>query len=428
MEDRNRARRPVPVAAAPVPFWQRLRAIVAYPLHGPAGYSLAALTLCSLVAMLLPGLVGLIVSGVIWVGVYRYAFQILRHTADGHMTAPEHSFDVGDGTVLRLLALMIVFATAVVATALLAGPVPALLVMLVLVFLQPGCVISLAIDGSLLHAANPATAVTLALRIGWPYLAAFGLLFVIQTSALTAARWVGGFLPPVASELAVMAFALWGLFAAFHLMGYLVYQYHEALGYAPDALNDPRLNRVDPDQRLLDEAEHHVREGHVETALDQLRAEIRSRAVSLAVHELYQRLLRGTPRREALREHTQQYIARLLHERQERRASALLREALDLDPDFVPLQPKHAEQLVQRARLASQYQLAADMLQAMLRAWPKAAAAPQWALEAALLLAERFGRDDDARALLDQALQRCADDEQRRRLLAARAALGTAPA
>ena len=426
MEDRHRAGAGRARRSTPEPFWARTRAIALYPLRGGALFALIALTLCRLLGML-PG-IGWIIGIVTTLAIYKYAFEILRHTADGHMDAPERGFDIGDGVVLRLLALMIVLGAVVAAAALLAGPVVGLLMLLAVVLLQPGFLISLAIDGSLRRALNPAVSIGLALRIGWPYLAAFGLLFVIQASALTAARWLQDYLPPLASDLAVGVVTIWGLFAAFHLMGYLVYQYHEVLGYEPAAGNDDAYRRHDPDQRVLDEAEQFVRDGHAPEALQLLRGEVRTRAVSLAVHELYQRLLRTGGRADERRDHTRQYINRLLQEKQERRALALLREALDADPDFVPLLPEQASLLAERAQLAGQFKLSLDGLLAALRAWPKAAEFGAWSLSAALLLAERFGDDAQARALLQDALARCEDELQRGKLEAALKALSIAPA
>jgi hypothetical protein len=221
MEDRHRAGASRARRSTPAPFWTRTRAIALYPLRGGALFALIALTLCRLLGML-PG-IGWILGMVTALAIYKYAFEILRHTADGYMEAPERGFDIGDGVVLRLLALMIVLGAVVAAAALLAGPVVGLLTLLAVVLLQPGFLISLAIDGSLRRALNPAVSIGLALRIGWPYLAAFGLLFVIQASALTAARWLQHYLPPLASDLAVGVVTIWGLFSAFHLMGYLVY-------------------------------------------------------------------------------------------------------------------------------------------------------------------------------------------------------------
>ncbi|EKU25625.1 hypothetical protein [Xanthomonas graminis] len=426
MEDRHRAGASRARRSTPAPFWTRTRAIALYPLRGGALFALIALTLCRLLGML-PG-IGWILGMVTALAIYKYAFEILRHTADGYMEAPERGFDIGDGVVLRRLALMIVLGAVVVAAALLAGPIAGMLTLLAVVLLQPGFLISLAIDGSLRRALNPAVSIGLALRIGWPYLAAFGLLFVIQASALTAANWLQKYLPPLASDLAVGVVTIWGLFAAFHLLGYLVYQYHEVLGYEPADDDDATHARHDPDQRVLDEAEQFVRDGHAVEALQLLRGEVRSRAVSLAVHELYQRLLRSSGRADELREHSRQYINRLLQEKQERRALALLREALDADPDFAPLLPEQASLLAERAQLAGQFKLALDGLLAARRAWPKAPEFSAWSLGAALLLAERFGDDAQARALLQDALARCEDEAQRGKLQAALKALTIAPA
>ncbi|ELQ13543.1 DUF4013 domain-containing protein [Xanthomonas translucens] len=426
MEDRHRAGASRARRSTPAPFWARTRAIALYPLRGGALFALIALTLCRLLGML-PG-IGWILGMVTALAIYKYAFEILRHTADGYMEAPERGFDIGDGVVLRLLALMIVLGAVVVAAALLAGPIAGMLTLLAVVLLQPGFLISLAIDGSLRRALNPAVSIGLALRIGWPYLAAFGLLFVIQASALTAANRLQQYLPPLASDLAVGVVTIWGLFAAFHLLGYLVYQYHEVLGYEPAADDDATHARHDPDQRVLDEAEQFVRDGHAVEALQLLRGEVRSRAVSLEVHELYQRLLRSGGRADDLREHSRQYINRLLQEKQERRALALLREALNADPDFAPLLPEQASLLAERAQLAGQFKLALDGLLAARRAWPKEPEFSVWSLGAALLLAERCGDDAQARTLLQDALAHCEDEAQRGKLQAALKALTIAPA
>ncbi|MGB3391973.1 MAG: hypothetical protein WA956_14695 [Stenotrophomonas sp.] len=417
MEDHAFARSP---AQRPQPFWQRLRAITLYPLRGPALYSLIALTLCTLLGML-PG-IGWIISLVTWIAVYRYAFEILRETANGRMQSPEHTLGSSDGTVIRLLGLMLLMGIFVVVVAVFLGPAISLLALAAVVFLQPGCVISLAMDGSLRTAANPATSIALATRIGWPYLAAFGLLFVIQASALTAGSWLHGWMPPVIGDLALTFFSIWGLFSAFHLLGYLVYQYHVELGFEPEG-NSETLARHDPDRRLLDEAEHFVREGQPEAALEVLRGAVRSRAVGLPVHELHHRLLLRKGTAEALSEHGRQYISRLLMEKQERQAMNVLREMLERVPDFTPAEPEQAVLLAERAGLGGQFQLQVDALRAMLRAWPNAALAPQWALQAAMLLGERYNRDAEALQLLADALERCDDEGQRRKLDAARRAM-----
>lgn len=385
----------------PVPFWNRLRAITLYPLRGTALVVLVVLTLGSLLGYL-PG-IGWFLTLVMYASAYKFAFEILRATADGETEPPENSVAVGNGVVWKLLALQFVFLFVVAAAFGAGGPLIGLGVMLAIVFMQPGCMMSLAIDGSFGRAIDPTTAFGIAGRIGGPYLAVFGLLFVIQASAATAGDWLAGIMPAMLGQLASMAFFLWGLFAAFHLMGYLVYQYHEVLGYEPEAHQRALPKLEDRDCALLEQAESRVRDGRTEEAVMLLREEIRSRAVTPAVHELYRRLLRqsGDPR--AADEHARMYLNLLMTEKQDRKALGLLREALDANPDFVPMQIEHGEQLAMRAKLSGQGQLALDAWQAMLRADARNPNAPRWAFEAAMVLVEKFGRDAEARVLLERA-------------------------
>ncbi|KGU54568.1 membrane protein [Xanthomonas phaseoli pv. phaseoli] len=424
MEDRFRART-VAAQAAPAPFWTRIPAIATYPLRGSALYALIALTLCGAL-LVLPGILKLVIAGVLGMATYTYAFDILRHTADGEPDAPRLGYNSFDSAVLRLILLAIALGIMIGAGAVIAGPFGLTIAYLGTMLLLPGMLISLAIDGSLRRALNPAVSIDMALRIGWPYLAAYGLLYVIQGSGTAAVFFAITYLPPLVREATVMATSIWTLFASFHLLGYLVYQYHEELGYVPSS--GEAHERRDPDQRLLDEAEQYVRDGHSDEAFQALRGAVRSRAVSLAVHELYQRLLRQHHRNDELREHTRQYINRLLQEKQERRALALQREALDIDATFTPLTPEQANLLAERAKMAGQFQLVTDGLLAAIAAWPRDPMLPAWSLDAGLLLAERFGRDDQARAVLQDAMDRCDDEALRAKLEAALKAVTIQPA
>ncbi|WP_144899642.1 DUF4013 domain-containing protein [Luteimonas cucumeris] len=411
---------------APAPFWQRLRPITLYPVRGGALPTLIVLTLCSLLALI--PVLGLIVALLVWLAAYKYAFEILRATADGRMDPPESVIGVDDGVVWRLIALQFIYIVVTVLALAFGGPVIGLLTLVVIVFLQPGCVMSLAIDGSLSRALNPATSLGIVARVGWPYLAVFALLFVIQASALTAGAWLSKVMPPVIGDLMLTLFSFWGLFAAFHLMGYLVYQYHDALGYEPDSHRHRLPAQHDRDGELLARVEELVRDGNNDAALELMRGEVRSRAVSLDTHELYHRLLRQSGDMVERSEHARQYLNLLMLENQDRRALGLLRESLDADPDFTPMQSEHGERLAERARQSGQSQLALDTLRAMLRGQPRHPAAPRWGLEAALLLVDRFGRDDEARELLEQALSRCEDPTLQEKLEAALKPLRVTPA
>lgn len=193
MEDRFRART-VAAQAAPAPFWTRIPAIATYPLRGSALYALIALTLCGAL-LVLPGILKLVIAGVLGMATYTYAFDILRHTADGQTDAPRLGYNSFDSAVLRLILLAIALGIVIGAGAVIAGPFGLTIAYLGTMLLLPGMLISLAIDGSLRRALNPAVSIDMALRIGWPYLAAYGLLYVIQGSGTAAVFFATRYLP-----------------------------------------------------------------------------------------------------------------------------------------------------------------------------------------------------------------------------------------
>ena len=76
------------------PFWQRLREITLYPSRPAALMTVVLLALLRLLAFL-PG-VGWIVGLAIWVAVYKYAFEVLRDSANGRTEPPEGSLNVDE--------------------------------------------------------------------------------------------------------------------------------------------------------------------------------------------------------------------------------------------------------------------------------------------------------------------------------------------
>lgn len=396
-------------AITPVPFWHRLRSITLYPLRGAAGVTLFVLTFGSLLGYI--PMLGFVLTIVVWLAAYKYSFEILRATADGRDDAPEVAIEISDGTVWRFIGLQFTFLALIIAAALIAGPIGGLVALLAITLMQPGCIISLAIDGSFSQAINPSTALAIMSRIGAPYFAAFGLLFVIQASAGTAADWLSSVMPAVLGHLVAIFFTFWALFATFHLMGYLVWQYHDALGYEPETQRHPKpaLHTESRDNALVEQAQALVRDGERDAALALLGEEIGQRVVPLEAHELYRRLLRAGNDRAAIDAHARLYLHLLMSERKERPALNLFRDALQEQPAFTPLETEHGEQLAERARTLGQAQLARDAWLALLRAHPRHDNAPRWAVDAAMLMAERFGQDDAARRLLTSAQARTTD-------------------
>jgi hypothetical protein len=400
--------------ATPIPpFWRRLRAISAYPLRGAAGVTVLALVLAMLLLGWVPVL-GFIFVLICWLAAYKYAFEILQETAHGKLEPPERVLQIEGSLVFRYIGLQIVLLITPLIV-MVKAPALGLLLLVGAVLVQPVATMVLAMSESLGHALSPGRWLAVIARIGWPYLAVVGLLLVIQVSAANAGVLLVQVLPRMVAEPLVNAFSLWGLFATFHLMGYLIYQYHQALGFDPAAVVGAPAPLRNRDQDLLDQAGAQVQAGEPAQAMAMLREDMRERAVSPEVHELYRRLLRQTGDQAALIEHGRLFLHLLLLEKQERRALGLARECLDLDADFTTPEPEDGARLAERAALAGQSALAVDLLRAAIRKHPRNSQMPSWSLRAADLMLRQPGTEGEARALLLGATER-ADDATRQRI------------
>jgi hypothetical protein len=384
-----------------VPFWERLREICLYPAHAAALTTIVALAVSQLVAGYLP--FGFFIRLIVLVALYKYAFECLRASANGRLEPPEIGFDVGDDLGRQQIMLQIVFVVLGVVLLWLLGPIAGIVALLVLGFAYPAATMSLAMEESLLGALNPAKWFAISTRFGWPYLAVVLLCLVIFVSQAYAQSLVAAMLPGFLATLLTAFIADYAIVATFHLMGYLIYQYHDDVGYTPmPPLAALRTAATDPDQTLLDEAAELVRDGHPEEATDHLGAQIRSRGGSDAMHTQYRKLLALTGRRDEQLRHGREWISVLLAQDKDRKAIEVVRECLALDAAFQPAQPDQITRLAAKAADASSTDLALQLVSGFHKRYPKHRDIPENYLLAAKLLAERKGKDAEARALLDQ--------------------------
>lgn len=380
---------------APItPFWHRLRAISLYPLQGAAFVTLLALTVARL-AYYAP--FGWLWNLLLWFAFYRYAVTVLRRTADGRLDAPEVSLDSDSGWLQ--VVLQFVFAVFALVGFLAFGVVGGTLAAIALSMALPGATMSLAMDEDFGKAINPLTWVEIATRIGWPYLAVAGLCLVINFSEANA-QVVVEKLPAVINVLVFYFVSQYAALVTFHLMGYLIYQYHDELGHEIEAPLQRRTLSSDPDQGLLDQVEALVREGQTQQAEDLLAAQIRHRGGTAAVHQQYRKLLKLRGDAPALSAHGRDYIAILLAQQQDKAALDIARDSLAGDPGFVLAQPEQVGVLAQKAAQLGQSQLALQLVTGFHRRYPRHHDVASNALLEARLLADKLGRDRDAQAVL----------------------------
>jgi hypothetical protein len=379
------------------PFWLRLGAITRYPLQGASLTTLLVLAACRLV-LYIP--LGFVLNLLIWFATYKYAVAVLRRTANGRMDAPEVTID-DESAGRQQIGLQIVFVLMAAIGFLLLGPIGGIVMAFALGLAMPGATMSLAMDGNFWQALNPLTWITIATRIGWPYVTAAVLCIVIGISQANAQALVA-FLPPVLNVFVFYFLAQYAVLVVFHLMGYLIYQYHEELGYQIEVQTTRRTAADDPDQGLLDEAEQLVRDGHAQQAEQLLGSQLRRLGGSAALHGQYRKLLKLRGDKAALSEHDRDYLGVLMAQGQEKNALDLARDSLEHDSRFAVARPEHIAPLAKRAADMGQTQLALKLLADFHTRHPRHDDIAPNTLLTARLMADKLGQDQAAQTLLTE--------------------------
>lgn len=406
-----------------------LPAILAYPLRGLALGMLGMIVLFKVLAAMLGGTALWIIGSVLWLAATlvgaKYALEVLRDTADGHLQPPQFGRDLGDRVLVGFIAVQLVALAAVVLTAALAGVLPALGVIVLVALVMPAIMMSLAIEELVLPALNPLHWVEIAARLGPWYLLAVGagvaallgssILELVLAWAMP--RWLA--LPLSAAA------GTWAMLVNAHFLGWLVFRDHPRLGYVPRSTerDAPELPR-NRDQSLLDAANALIEAGDRAQARALLAAELNERAISTEAHALYRGLLDPVTDRDARLAHARQWLHQLLVEGDLRRALPIALDSLERDPGFLPLLGEDFIQLAVFAERNGQARASKQLRLVALQAFPKDREWPRWALGSAAFIRAHFGDVEQARAWLDQAAARNDDPGLAAEIQAARARLG----
>ncbi|OEY65804.1 hypothetical protein [Marinobacter sp. X15-166B] len=249
-----------------VPFWNRLSAFFRYPLHLDP---LLVIGICTLVPLLISAsLIGLIVSLLLFVALLKYTYAVIRHTAEGHMTPPPLATAFsGSGFNIVLLQLLVFVAMGglVFAAGLIGGPLLALLMLAFVLLALPASIMILAMEHSVGAAINPMNLASLMARIGWPYFLMYGYLILLSLASGAAQEFAfQHFTPWLAQPFSGFLNSTFTLML-FHLLGYVVFQFQEELGFASDLQDGDApvaMAQRDRSKRLDADLDIHLKDGN----------------------------------------------------------------------------------------------------------------------------------------------------------------------
>lgn len=348
------------------PFWTRLPAFFRYPFSRDP---LTVILVCTLVPLFLtPNLVGLAVSFVLLLALFKYTYAVIRRTADGHMTPPPLSEAYSGSGFAIVLKQAVVFVAMVAATAFATyslGSLAGLLVMAFAVLALPASIMVLAMEQSVRAAINPMNLALLISRIGWHYFLLYIFLVLLTIASAEAQSFAWTHLDPlIANPLAGFLNSAYTLIL-FHMLGYLLFEYQEELGFASDLQDENEaLPARDRSRRVDADIDMNLKDGRysrVSAILEETLKRDPHNPVRLA--QLY-RLCEARNDTDALTRHHVKLMRWMAGDRKSKELTSLLDTLENASPDFQLQDPELmvacAEMLFHQGELKRVLQLLKD--------------------------------------------------------------------
>ena len=328
------------------PFWNRMPRIFAYPL------SLQPLVFISVLALATlflsgSGFVSAILRGVIWLMILKYSFESLKATAGGNLKPPPVNVQTISEDIMQVFKQFAIYFLLFIAFAYIsaqAGLIVGIVFAVASLFFVPSMIILLVTTGSFFHAVNPVIFVGLTFRIGWAYLLMYFFLFLLGSAPAYLAQFVIRFLPAEAHPMLFGFAQSFYTIISYHLMGYVILQYHEKIGYQVDyedfldpTIKDYEPRQSDPDAVVLNKVEPLIKEGKLDEAIGVIQTMIAQQPISgLNLSERFYNLLKMKKRTADLLEHGVAHLDLLTSENQKSKAIAVFTECRTADSSFMP--------------------------------------------------------------------------------------------
>jgi tetratricopeptide (TPR) repeat protein len=191
------------------------------------------------------------------------------------------------------------------------------------------------------------------------------------------------------------------------MMGYAIYQYHEALGVHAAVSFEEAEAKLSPGKAadpVLAKLNSLIANGQQEEAIDLLREELRTRWENNDLHERYHKLLLAAGKQTPALHHAREFINKLVIEKRLFQALDLCEQCLKIDPEFQQQDSNHVHELAKAAYIGKRQNLAISLMRRFDKRYPGHPHIPSVYLLSARILSEHFRMNKEATQIL-QTLQ-----------------------
>ncbi|MFO7593862.1 MAG: hypothetical protein R6X15_07475 [Pseudomonadota bacterium] len=377
------------------PFWHRIPKFFLYGLH-PYPLILAGVLFVVSYFLIWP-LIGFVFYAVI----IKYASEALQHTVDGELTPPRLSPEVINENLELTFKLLVVYLCYFHVFAYLLDVVPWVLVLplIVAAFLfLPALIISLVITEDMGPALNPFYWFSIAKRIGWPYMIMFLFLILFEFVQWEFGAIIGSRIPGQYMYPFEMAVETYFMVVIFHLMGYVVLQYRDELGFETFGTQDDEPeSRSEHSTPLL---ERFIEEGKIDAALAEYSSLIKAHPEDVELRRKVYVFLLSNGQDERLKDYVPHYFSLLVAKGRLDDAASVYLDSHERGAPFVPGSPGDYLPVMKVLRHRGKSKQAVLLGQGFHKRFPNDPHTPELYLELAKLLSEDLQRDDLARNIL----------------------------
>ena len=392
MTSQNAVRRNQPARIQPL--WERIPAVFRYALHP------TPLILCASLALISALLPFLFISILVYALMTKYAFEVLIRTSEGDLTPPDlgsETLSENYGVVYKQLLMFAILGAIIYAFASREMEMLAILSRLVFLLFLPAMTMVLATTDSLVSAFNPALLFGMVMRIGWSYLALYGLLFIIYMAESN----TEGLLLSLIGEWAVTpiytAINLFFSVMAYHMMGYLLYQNHAELGISQRTKNE---EPVDATEAKLDLFYSYLDQGLMDAAKTELLGRAKQEPGDSKLLQKAATFLMANGSEEERLRFARYFLPILLESERPSLAATMFQDLVAENPEFSLRRADHYLQLMRALVQIGQEKTAVKLSQNIHKRFPNEPEVADIYIETARLLSLKFSRDDLARTLL----------------------------
>ncbi|HXH71262.1 MAG TPA: hypothetical protein VNI58_00385 [Mariprofundaceae bacterium] len=391
------------------PFWKRMPAAFLYPLHPASLVFLIIMSLASLLQLIPLG--GIIAALLLPFILMKYAFQVLQSTAVGHLKPPKGSTSMsGRDFELPVKAYLLLIVIAILGgLSSMLGLIAVIIALVGLTIIFPAMIMVLGVTRSFFQAISPMQLIEMVRMIGPSYLGLVGMLILLVGASSALMMLLGPTVTP-SNFLVIIVVAdfisSYYSIVMFHLMGYVIYQFHEELGVKPEVEYEPAAGKKKSAEPAglspVAKAQLLVQEGHPEVAKPFIAKHLSNdmSAQQIQLHELYLKLLKQLGEHEDLGRVGGDYILSLMEHGHGKKALQIFRLCYEVDPQFQLNHAEHTHSLMQAAQKASDYDLMLALANNFAKRFPTYPGLFELYLSVARVLHEHFKRDKQASSIL----------------------------